>query len=187
MDVGQARLIRNGLGSLAVLALIAMISLGLPALDRVLPDSRPLRPGQPYEVGGGISVVPPPGSVVDLNHTRPRNTHGTALFRVGTIRYVIVVAPFTGRLAEAAERLRRKITSNRGYQVTHGEVGIITAGGLVGRQGVYAAAGRSGRYAVFIIDGLVIEVTVSGSDPQLRAALRDIQASTRSITYRKPN
>ncbi len=184
MGLGWSQMLRNALGSVAVLAVIALIAVGLPAVDRALPASRPVAEGVPYPVGAGVSVVPPPDAQVDLTGTRPGNNRGTALFLIGTIRYMIVVAPYSGSVGEAAERLRNKITLTRGYQVTGRDSVVTTDAGLTGRQGGYTAPGRSGRYAVFVVDGFGIEVTVSGTDPQLRAALDGVEASTRSLAYR---
>lgn len=186
MGVGSARVLRNGLGSLAILAVTVLIAVGLPALDRTLPASRPVASDVAYPVGANVSIVPPPESQIDLVETRPGANRGTVLFLVGAIRLLVVVAPYPGSLEAAAERLRNKITLTRGYQVAGRETAITTDSGLTGRQGGYSAPGRSGRYAVFVIDGLGIEVTASGTDPQLRAALASIEASTRSLTYEGP-
>jgi hypothetical protein len=185
MEVGPPRLLRNGLGSLTILAVLATIAVGLPAIDRGLPASRPVAVGIPYPVGAGVTVVPPPDSVVDLAQTRPGASRGTALFLAGAIRYLVVVTPYSGSLEGAGYRLRNKIISTRGYQVTARDNLVMTASGLSGRQGGYTAPGRSGLYAVFVVDGLSIEVTVSGTDPQLRDALNGIEASTRSIAYQR--
>lgn len=176
-------MVRNGLGSLTILAVIVFIAVGLPAVDRTLPASRPVAAGVPYWIGAGVSVVPPPDSHVDLTETRPGTSRGTALFLIGAVRYLVVVGPYSGSLENAAERLRNKITLTRGYQVAGRDSAVTTDGGLTGRQGGYTAPGRSGRYAVFVVDGLGIEVTVSGTDPQLRSALDTIEASTRSLVY----
>ena len=184
MGVVRARLLRNGLGSLTILTVIGAISLGLPAVDHALPASRPVATGQPYQVGAGVTVVPPPHAMIDLTQTRPGITQGTTLFLVGGIRYLIVVTPYAGTLASATTRLRHKITSTRGYQVTGRESRVTTTSGLVGEQGGYTAPGRIGRYAVFVAGGLSIEVTVGGVDLELRSAFGGIEASTRSIAYR---
>jgi hypothetical protein len=186
MRVGRARLLRNGLGSLTILGVILAISVGLPALDRALPARRPVAAGQPYPIGGGVSAVPPPGALVDITRTRPGSNRGTAVFMIGSVRYVIVVTPYEGSLQEAAARLRHMITSTRGYQVTGSEFGVTTTSGLAGLEGGYTAPGRNGRYAVFVVDGLAIQLTASGTDPELRDVLKQIEMSTASISYRRP-
>jgi hypothetical protein len=171
----------NLLGALGVVAVLAGLAFGLPALDRTLPSERPVRAGQPYPVGAGVTVVPPPGATVDLSRTRPGDGEGNALFRLGPVQYAIAVRPFDGDLAAAADRLRQRITGTGGYQVTGAQLAVNTATGLAGLQGGYTAPGRGGRYAVFVVDGLTIEVTVSGAELDLGRTLPAIDASTRTL------
>jgi hypothetical protein len=103
---------------------------------------------------------------------------------IGTVRFAVVVAPFTGSLATAADRLRKKITDTRGYQVAGGETAVTTAHGVTGRQGTYASAGRVGRYAVFVAHGLSVEVTVAGGDSELPDVLPRVAASIRTLAFR---
>jgi len=178
--------VANLLGSLAVLAAAGAIAVGLPALDRALPAARPVPDGRPYEVGGGVSVIPPRGALVDVTKTRPGRDRGTALFLVGAVRFVIVVTPFPGTVADAAARLRAKITSTRGYQVAGAESAVVTRTGLAGRGGGYAAPGRTGRYSVFLVGGLAVEVTVSGGRADLGGALAGVAASIDTLRYAAP-
>ena len=109
--MGPARpgLVGNALASLAVVALVAVVALGLPLLDRSLSASRTVAAGVRIAVGGGVSVVPPPGATLDVSRTRPGDRRGTTLFVLGPIRYAVVVAPYSGTLAEATTRLREQI------------------------------------------------------------------------------
>ncbi|MCU7728292.1 hypothetical protein ODJ79_31635 [Actinoplanes sp. KI2] len=169
------------LGAFGVVAALGGLAFGLPAIDRSLPDTRPVRADEPYLVGAGVTVVPPAGATLDVTVTRPGGSTGTALFRLGTVQYQVAVRPFDGDLRTAGERLRHRITATSGYQVTGPQLAVTTAGGLDGLQGGYSAPGRSGRYAVFVADGLTIEVTVSGTDLDLARTLPQIEASTRTV------
>src|SRR5688500_6327041 len=103
----------NLLGSLAVLMAAGAIAVGLPALDRALPAARPVPADRPYLVGGGVSLVPPRGALIDVTKTRPGRDRGAVLFLVGAVRFVVVAAPFPASLDAAAARLRQKITATR--------------------------------------------------------------------------
>jgi hypothetical protein len=184
MRVAGSTLLRNLAGSIGVLCTVAGLAVGLPALDRALPAQRPIGNGT-YPVGGGVTVTPPPDARLDVTLTRPGDTRGTAVFLVGSVRYVIVVTPFQGTLPEATERLRRKITAVRGHEITGQQFPVSTATGLAGVQGTYAAPGRGGRYLVFAGDGVAIEVTVAGAAPALRDALGAIEASTKTIAHHR--
>ena len=177
------RQLTNLFGALSLVLALAGLAVGLPALDRTLPADRPVPSDRPYVVGGGVTVVPPPGSRIDLTQTRPADDAGTVLFRLGPVRYLIIVRRFEGDLATAANRLRQRITGTAGYQVTGTELTVATGSGLAGLQGGYTAPGRGGRYAVFVADGRTIEVTVSGADLDLGRTLPVIDASTRTLRY----
>jgi hypothetical protein len=173
----------NLLGAFGLVAALAGLAFGLPAIDRSLPADRPVRAGEPYLIGADVTVVPPRGAVLDVTGTRPGDRDATALFRIGPVRYAIAVRPFDGTLDMAAARLRQRITGTPGYQVTGGQLAIATRGGITGLQGGYTAPGRGGRYAVFVADSRTVEVTVSGSEMDLGRALPAIEASTRTLRF----
>jgi hypothetical protein len=177
------RQLTNLLGALSLVLALAGLSVGLPALDSALPADRSVATDRPYVVGGGVTVVPPAGSRIDVTETRPTDNSGTALFRLGPVRYLITVRPFDGDLDAAAGRLRERITGTAGYQVTGTELTVATGSGLAGVQGGYTAPGRGGRYLVFVAGGRTIEVTVSGADLDLGRTLPAIDASTRTLRY----
>jgi hypothetical protein len=177
------RVLTSLLGALSLVLALAGLAFGLPALNAALPADRPVPSDRPYAVGAGVTVVPPPGSRIDLTETRPAGQSGKALFRLGPVRYLITVRRFDGDLGAAAEVLRRRITGTAGYQVTGTELTVATGTGLAGLQGGYTAPGRGGRYAVFVADGRTIEVTVSGADLDLGRSLPAIDASTRTLRY----
>ena len=176
------RQLANLLGAFTVTGILAGLAFGLPAVDDTLPAGRPVRAGRPYLIGAGVTVEPPRGAVLDVTGTRPGETHGSVLFRLGPVRYSIVVQPFEGTLAAAAARLRQRITHTAGYQVTGAQLAVATQSGIAGLQGAYAAPGRGGRYAVFVAGDRTIEVTVSGADLDLGRRLPEIEESTRTLT-----
>ena len=177
------RQLTNLLGALGLVAALAGLAFGLPAIDRSLPADRPVRADRPYPVGAGVTVVPPAGAVLDVTGTRPGDRVGTVLFRLGPVRYAITVRPFEGTLDMAADQLRRRITGTPGYQVTGGQLAIATGCGVTGLQGGYTAPGRGGRYAVFVAGDRTAEVTVSGAELDLGRTLPAIEASARTLRF----
>jgi hypothetical protein len=175
------RQLTNLLGALGLVATLAGLAIGLPILDGSLPADRPVRTDEPYPVGGGVTVVLPRDAVLDVTGTRPGDDGGTALFRIGPVRYAIAVQRFDGTLTAAANRMRQRITGTPGYQVTGGQLSVTTGSGLTGLQGGYSAPGRGGRYTVFLAGELTIEVTVSGSELDLGRTLPAIEASTQTL------
>jgi hypothetical protein len=169
------------LGPVALVAALSGLAFGLPAIDRALPSERPVRADEPYDVGGGVTVLPPTGATLDLTGTRPGDDQGMVLFRLGPVSYSISVQPFTGTLANAADRLRHRIIGTPGYQVTGSQLVVDTTDGISGLQGGYTAPGRGGRYTVFVTGGRTIEVTVSGAELDLGRSLPAIDESTRTL------
>jgi hypothetical protein len=179
MGTRPARVLRNSLWSAGVLTVIATLAIGLPALNKALPDGKPI-PAGPYVIGAGVTVVPPAGARLDVTRTVPGTT---AQFVIGGIRYAVTAVPYPGSLAGATEELRRKIGATRGYQVTGAEVPTATAAGVPGRQGGYASPGRDGRYVAFLHAGTAVEITFAGADPELRNSLDALEASVASVVF----
>lgn len=182
----RSRLLRNALWSLAVLAVLSGLSLGLPALDNAIASARPVPAGVPYDVGAGVSLVPPAGAQVDVTRTAPGQDEGTALFLLGGVRFSVRAEPFTGGLDQATAQLREGITATRGYQVTGAEVPVRTAAGVPGRQGGYTSPGRQGRYTAFLAAGTAVDVTFAGGDLELHDSLEALEASVLSIRFGRP-
>ena len=183
MALARPGLLRDTLGSLAVVGVVAVVAFGLPFLDRRVPDTRPVAAGVLYPVGGGVSVAPPPGAHLDVTRTRPGPDRGTALFLVREVRVVVVVTPYRGDLQGASERLRNKIVRVADAQLSGDDGPIRTGSDVVGRQGRYSGQGRAGTYAVFVANGRSAEVTVSGSEGDLARLSAEIDAMVSSLTF----
>src|SRR2546430_2911439 len=108
------RELRNLAESAAVLAVLALLAFGLPSVNAAIPAAQAVATDRPYPLGDGVTVRPPDGAQLDVT----RSGRGSTLLLLGGARYLLAVAPFTGRLEDAAAQLRQKITANRGYQVT---------------------------------------------------------------------
>lgn len=187
MGYGPYRLLRNLLCSIVVAGVVIGIGIGLPALNKGFPAARAITTSRPYQIAAGVTVVPPPGAGLDVTKTRPGPDEGAALFLIGSVRYAIVVTQSRGTLDEAAARLRAKIEATHGYQVAGGERPTATTQGVPGWQGTYASTGRYGRYAAFLHDGIDVEVTVAGSDVELRRVLASIETSILTLTFAGPS
>ena len=183
MGLARAGLLRDTLGSLAVVGVVAIVAFGLPLLDRRLPDTRPIAAGVPYQVGGGVRVDPPTGARLDVTRTRPGSDRGTALFVVQGVRVAVVVTPYRGDLEGASARLRNKIQRAGDTQLTTGDAPISTRSGVVGRQGRYGGPERVGAYAVFLADGHSAEVTASGSSNDLVGFGPELEAMVSTLTF----
>jgi len=172
---------RNLLGGAAVLAVILGVAFVLPAIERAVPADRDAQ-AQRLTIADGISVVSPSDAFIG-QRTRAGPTTGSILFLVGHARYVISVEPFEGDVVKASQRLRTKIQSMRGYQVTNPESPVVTNSGLSGLGSQFTAPGSSGRYVAFVVPGRAVEVTVNVSENDFQHALMPIDSSIASISW----
>jgi hypothetical protein len=187
MGPPRAGLMRDTLGSLAVLGAVVLVAFGLPLIDRALPASRPLETvdAAPFTVGSGVTMVPPGQSRVDLVKTRPGRDRGTALFLIGGVRVAVVVGPYRGSLDDAFHRLHHKL--ERTGDASVGPAGPVrTTQGVAGVQGQYVSAGRPGTYAVFVADGVGVEVTAGGPGTELGALAPQLDLAVRSVRFGPP-
>ncbi len=182
MGVGPPRLLLNAFGSIAVLMVVAVIGIGLPALDRAVAGDRPLPAGQPYRLGAGVSLMPPAGATLDAGRTRPGRDHATAVFHTGDVRLAVQAARFDGRLPTAVNRLRTKLVLGAGCRVTGSEQPVHTAAGAPGIHGEYVLGHHAGQYAAYLAGGVAVEATVEGPPPELSARLPAVQDSLASLT-----
>jgi hypothetical protein len=180
--MGSRRWWLNLAGAASVLAVLLAVVLLLPALNRAVPLSRGNVATKRHDVAAGVSVLPPVGGLI-AKTTHSGEESGSVLFLVGPAVYVVSVQPYDGDLAGATVQLKIKIQGMRGYQVTSGDVPLVTRSGIPGVGGSFTAPGRLGRFAAFRVPGHAIEVTVNGSDGDLAQALQRIDESIASITY----
>lgn len=172
---------RNIFGSLAILVVVGALSLGLPAIDRLLPAARAVVAGQPITIGHGVTIVPPPGAALDVTRTSPAKAQ--VLLTIGGIQLRVQASECDDTLDELAERLRRRITHERGYQVSAHEQPARTGSGVPGIRGSFSSAGRDGFYVVFLADGIGVEVDARGSVMELRRGFRRIETAVDSIRF----
>jgi hypothetical protein len=175
---------RDTLGSLAVLGAVAFTAFGLPLIDRAMPPSRPAAV-EPFPVGGGVTVVPPPGAAIDMSKTRPGADRGTALFLANGVRLAVVVMPYRGNLDDASARLHNKLMRAGQSQVGPGGP-VRTFDDVAGLWGTYSTSGRPGTYAVFVADGRSAELTASGPESDLRSLGAGIEIVIRSVRFGPP-
>jgi hypothetical protein len=179
--VGIAVLRPNLYGSLAVLAVVAAIAIGLPTIDDALPAGRSLRAGERLDVGLGVSVAAPANAVLDVTKTQPSLYR--LVFSVRSVRVVVEASRYAGDLAGLSERLRRKIQSNPGYQTSQEEHPTSTVAGVAGLAGSYSTPGRNGTYAVFGHHGVGVEISMAGDGSDLRKEGTDLAAMIRSVRF----
>ena len=190
MGVGSVRW-NTTVGGLAVLAVLATVTVLLPWVNDQVRVDRPLTPGAACLIGAGALVTPPLGVELDLDHSRPGRDGGQLVLRVPgqDLRYVLVAYGYDGSLDAAVTHVGVRLRHEGGYPAG-APTSIKTDGGAVGRQGGYqvpragtGAAARGGRYAVVIVTGpVLVTAYVIGRADLLERAAGSIDATFRSIT-----
>jgi hypothetical protein len=177
--------------SLVIAAVLAGVTFGLPALNRMVPGNRSLSPGSQYEVGDGVQIQVPTGTSLDVGSSRSGTAAGLAYFTTnsGDLRYAVSVDTFVGTLNAAQRRFQRQLTGLPGVHVSDQRAGIETSGGIGGLQGTYtvgigehSASGRYGRYAVFLLShSRVAELAVVGPLELLNQEAHVIDVTFQSV------
>ncbi|MGH3716020.1 MAG: hypothetical protein ACRDT4_21540 [Micromonosporaceae bacterium] len=168
-------------GSVAVLATVCAISLGLPALEHALPDHRAIPTGIRVTVGHGVTLLPPPDAVLDSAETSPRD--GRLVLQVSGSRYAVTVSPYLGTLPQAADRLLSRIRDLPGYQLSGAPTPVTTLDGLDGLAGRFSSARRDGYYTVFVSGGRVVEVVAHGVGFALSGTLQWVRESVATVRF----
>lgn len=184
--------------SSAVLAVLLALGVGLPLVDHQVSGLRRLPAGEPYLVGAGIVVTPPPGARLDASWTRRDRDAGVAVFVIDPgprqVRYSVSVDQYDGTLTEAAERLTARLARTARVRVAAAQDGITTLAGMPGREGGYldthdvadrAAGAQVGRYAVFVIRDHSVEVTVVGADADVARVAAPVRESIVTLAERR--
>ncbi|MGY0231132.1 hypothetical protein [Longispora urticae] len=151
----------NLLGTLAVLAVLASLAFGLPAINRALPADRPLPAGQELAIGQGVAITPPVGARVDVTRTLPNR--GVLALVLHGLDFRAEVKATTSDLDELANRLRTRVQNQRGVQVTGDLREVRTDAGVRGLRGTFSSTGRDGIYAAYVANGVGVQITVSGT------------------------
>ncbi|MGH3656004.1 MAG: hypothetical protein ACRDUA_05050 [Micromonosporaceae bacterium] len=168
-------------GSLAVLAVVLGLSVGLPAVERALPDDRAVPPKLRLTVGHDVSLVPPRGSVLDSAETFPNR--GRMVLEVRGVRYALAVSTYQGTLRQALNRLRDRIDAQRGYQLSGPTYQERTSDGVTGWAGRFTTSRRDGYFAVFVNTGRVVEIVAQGAGLGLDEELSLVRGSVATVRF----
>ncbi|GIF73501.1 hypothetical protein [Asanoa siamensis] len=170
---------RNLVGSLAVVAGVLALSLGLPAIDDALPDAT-VSSTEPLEFSGNASVVPPPDATVVAEQTSP--DQGVVTMAVDGVRYRLTAESFPGTLQQLADRIRDQVRNVAGIQAISPDQPVTSAGGIRGLQATFVAENRTGWYTVYLRGGTGVTAVVDGNDAGVTEHRAELETSVRTVT-----
>jgi len=170
---------RNLAGCFAVAAGVAALSLGVPAIDRAIPNAT-VSSTEPLQFADNASVVPPPDTTVDAKETSPEQ--GVVTMAVDGVRYRLTAEAFPGTLAQLADRVRAEIQNISGLQGLSPDQQVTSDSGVPGLQATFVAENRTGWYTVYLSNGTGVTAVVDGTDASVTSHRAALETSVRTVT-----
>lgn len=176
--------------SLAVLALAALMTLVLPAIDDALEYDLHVDVGETIEVGTVGFVAPSGWAKVDAPVLAPGIER--AEVAEGTTHVRLTVTSFDGTAAEllqVASDVDEELPGIRGFHVTGDPSSYTTTEGVTGVIERFTGSSSEGFVAAFVSDGVGVVVVVSAEEHQLRehtAEVNDLLDSVRFVEAAGP-
>jgi hypothetical protein len=170
---------RNLVGSLAVVAGVLALSLGVPAIDDALPDTT-VSTTTPLEFADNASVLPPPDAAVVAEQTSP--SQGVVTLAVDGVRYRLTAESFAGTLQQLADRIRAEVQNVAGIQAISPDQAVTSDSGLPGLQATYVGENRTGWYTVYLRAGTGVTAVIDGNDAGVTEHRAALATSVRTVT-----
>jgi hypothetical protein len=162
---------RRTLGpTLAVFALVFVMSVVLPVIDAAVPYHDVVRAGDVVEVEGDVTFVPEAGwgitSGVRAGHTPLSGEYpATATVEDGAIKFTVRTGSFHGdadTLLDQIETTSDALNRGRGVRVTGAPTSIVTNQGQQGAAVRVTGPHTSGLIAAFVFGGRGVEAVATG-------------------------
>ncbi|MEV4533295.1 hypothetical protein AB0J82_05630 [Asanoa sp. NPDC049518] len=169
---------RNLVGCIVVAAGVLGLSLGVPAIDRAIPDAT-VSSTNPLEFADNASVVPPPDATVVSDQTSP--DQGVVTMAVDGVRYRLSAESFPGTLQQLADRIRGVVQNVAGIQAISPDQPVTSNSGIPGLQATYVGENRTGWYTVYLSDGTGVTAVVDGNDAGVTEHRDELEASVRTV------
>jgi len=156
--------------TLAVFALVFVMSVVLPVIDAAVPYHDVVRAGDVVEVEGDVTFVPEAGwgitSGVRAGHTPLSGEYpATATVEDGAIKFTVRTGSFHGdadTLLDQIETTSDALNRGRGVRVTGAPTSIVTNQGQQGAAVRVTGPHTSGLIAAFVFGGRGVEAVATG-------------------------
>lgn len=183
--------------TLAVFALVVLMSVVLPAINAKVPYRDITKGGDVIELAGDVTFVPPVGwgisAGVRADHPPLSGAYpATAVVEDGATQFKMHTAPFHGdpdalldQIVTTADALNR----GRGIHVTGPHTTVVTDQGARGVTALITGPHVGGVVAAFVFGGLGVEAVATGPadiGPQQAAAVTQMIRSIRHPKAGKP-
>jgi len=171
----------NVAGCAAVLAAVALLSFGLPAINDAIPPTRPVSASGPYGIGLNVSVKPPTQTVVDSRGTVPAANR--VLFVRNGVQYRLEAEQFSGDLAALTASVRDEVADGRGAQAIGPDIDTKTTQGVPGMAARFEESDGGGFFAAYLSGGVGVDVFVLGTDQGVTDNADEILRSVATLRF----
>ncbi|HEY1178183.1 MAG TPA: hypothetical protein VGF17_18670 [Phytomonospora sp.] len=148
------------LGSLAVLAAVLAIVVGLPLINTMIPGIVD-RGGARIDLGHGVSFIAPEGATQDVG--RGRLVGGETELAVNGAEVTATARPYDDTDLALADAIEQELKAQPGIQLPGEETAFTTNAGVAGLRHVFRSPSTEGYFIVFVHNGIGVHVVVSSS------------------------
>ncbi|HEY8092978.1 MAG TPA: hypothetical protein VID93_04325 [Acidimicrobiales bacterium] len=171
-------------GTIAVAAVVAVIALGLPLLNRLVSADQPVEPGTAIDVGRGVAFTAVDGWSIDAEQTDAQRD--IVVLHKGPLALLFEARASDRSLPEEYDRLAEEIRSGAGVQLFNGATAFTTDGGLTGMGGSYSSPESEGRFAVLQAGDTVVRLLAKGPPDAMAADLGDVEQMVQTLRIGPP-
>jgi len=168
--------------TLAVFALVILMSLVLPIINAKVPYDDIVKAGDVLQLQGSVTFVPDAGwgitsGVRAGNPPLSGEYPATATVEHRAVKFTVRTAPFDGdanKLLDQIETTSEALSRGRGVHVTGAHTTIVTDQGKQGTTARVTGPHTGGVIAAFVFDGRGVEAVATGpsdTGPELTAAI----------------
>jgi hypothetical protein len=168
---------RKMAGTLGVLALIVLWATIMPFIDSSIRYDDEVAAGQAFDVGSGVTIVPPTRWEVDAQTAL---TEGSLVVHNGGLTVSVTVGTFDGELSDLMASANDALDIDR---ITRPQSSITTTQGSTGLIESFDAANSHGTLSVFAKDGVGVEIESLGPEPLATRYADEINAMIISLQF----
>lgn len=174
--------------ALAAIMVIFVFRGVLPVVDSSVSDGYEIKAGDVVDLGAGFTMLPAEGWTLSNGQVASGQapaSHLSATLTNAGIEVSVTTGPFTGTPAELLDhvkRIRDAYTRNENQKYLGDAATTTTERGDVGIVQQFSAVNIEGVLAVFVIDGVGVDIVVTGPPGSLAAhddEISDMIASVR--------
>ena len=168
---------RKMVGTLGVLALVLLWAVIVPHIDASMRHDDEAAPGEVFDVGSGVTIVPPTRWQVD---TQTALTEGSLVVHNGGVSVTVRVGTFDGDLPDLLDSANESLDIQ---EITSAQSTITTTAGSTGLIETFTGVSEQGIVAVFAEDGVGVEIEAVGPAPQVTRFAEEINEMILSLKF----